>query len=116
MRMVLNVLSSVVCPSLHLWSVLLYICGLSFSTSVVCPSLHLWSVLLYNIFLYYLTNETILKKGLLTLKYVLNFSANSVRKISHSKDTKVRYDKKGILVVMYSTGHSCSILIKFKFS
>ena len=36
-------------------------------------------------------------------------------KISHSKTNSERYDKKCVLVIMYSTRYSCQILMKLEF-
>jgi hypothetical protein len=47
---------------------------------------------------------------------VLIFSTSFVWNISHSKNKWERYDKKCILVFMYSTRYSCQILMKLKFS
>ena len=48
--------------------------------------------------------------------FVSRFSATSVWNISHSKKNWARYDLKCILVIMYSTGYSCEILMKLEFS
>jgi len=47
---------------------------------------------------------------------VLVFFTNSVWNFSHSKKNQGRYDTKCILVFMYSTRYSCTILVELKFS
>jgi hypothetical protein len=47
---------------------------------------------------------------------VLTFSTTLVRNVSHSKNNWARYDKKCILVFMYSTRYSWPILMKLEFS
>jgi len=45
-----------------------------------------------------------------------NFLYNFVRNKSHSKKKWARHDQKRILVLMWSTGYSCQILVKVVFS
>ena len=47
---------------------------------------------------------------------VLIFSTTFVWNISHSKKNWARYDHKCILVLMWSTGYSCHILMQLEFS
>ena len=47
---------------------------------------------------------------------VLNFSKTFVWNIFHSKNNRARYDQKCMLVFMYSTDHSCQVLLKLEFS
>ena len=47
---------------------------------------------------------------------ILVFFTNSVRNISHSKKNRGRYDTKCILVFMYSTRYSCTVLVELKYS
>ena len=70
---------------------------------------------LYTIFPYYLTNGAILGKEIVELtKCVLIFPTNFVRNIFHSKKNWARYDRKYILVFMWSNRHSCQMLMKLE--
>ena len=53
---------------------------------------------------------------ILNTKYVSSFSTNSFWNIFHSKKKWARYDRKCILVFMWSTLYSCLILIKIESS
>jgi hypothetical protein len=64
---------------------------------------------------HYLINGTIVENSEHKM-CVLTFSTTSVRNVSHSKINRERYDKKCILVSMYSTRYSCPILMKLEFS
>jgi len=46
----------------------------------------------------------------------LIFSTIFVCNISHSKKKWVRYDRKHMLVLMWSTGYSSQVLMKLEFS
>ena len=48
--------------------------------------------------------------------YVLNFSTNFVRNISHSQKNSARYDHKRTSVFMYSTDYCCQSVMELEFS
>ena len=73
------------------------------------PYCHLWPALLYSISPHYLIHVMIFGKK----KF---FSTTFVWNISHYKKNWARYYKKCILVGVWSTGYSSSILMKLEFS
>jgi predicted membrane protein len=82
-------------------------CTCATLSSVACPALQYFSTLSHK--RYDFRGE----KKLLNTKCVLIFCTTFVWNISHYEKEWARYDHRRLLVLMWSTGYSCQILMKF---
>jgi len=95
------------------------VCSLSYPTcNALAPYYIVMSpVRLHRVFQHYLTNGVIFgeKKVFEHQVCVLNFCITFVWNISKSRKNWARYDQKCILISIWNTRYSCSILMKHKF-
>jgi hypothetical protein len=83
------------------------------------PYYHLWPVLLYNIFPHYLIKSRIFENMLLNIKCVFRVYLQLLYQIFfilRRNERDILYDRKCILVFMWSTCYSCPIVMKLEFS
>ena len=77
---------------------------------------HRWHARFYIIFPHYLIKDTIFEKKKVFEYKMCVLIFYTVWKIYNSKNNSAKYDKKCILVFVYSTRYSCQILMKLEFS
>jgi hypothetical protein len=92
------------------------ICSLWYSARNAHAPNHMWPVPLYSIFPLDLMNCKIFEKSSRVQNTCCDFLYKVCLKHSHSKKKWVRYNKNCILVVMWSTLHSCPALMKLEFT